>query len=218
VPEVPVGQKPSEGDQGRRGRRRSTRSHQAVLTATIAVLDDVGYSALTIEAVAAAAGVGKATIYRWWPSRASLVIEALETTVPAPRTASTGDTRADVRAIVQAAVDDYIHTPLGPNLAVIAADAVTDPDAADRLAALLGARRAAHASVLLAAAGRGDLPHDIDVHLLLDIITGTLVHRALLGVAPDAHTIDQLADLIVTGTPPRAAPRRAVDTIDTPVV
>ncbi len=202
-----AGQKSTEGDRGRRGRRRSIHSHQAVLAATITVLDRVGYSALTMEAVAATAGVGKATIYRWWPSKASLVIEALEAVVPAPRTVSTGDTRTDVRAIVQAAVDDYVNTPLGPNLAVIAADAPTDPAAADRLAALLGARRAAHASVLLAAAGRGDLPHDVDVHLLLDIITGTLVHRALLGVAPDDHTIDQLADLIVAGTPPRVAPR-----------
>ncbi len=200
-------EKSSEGEQGRRGRRRSTRSHEAVLTATIAVLDDVGYSGLTMEAVAAAAGVGKATIYRWWPSKASLIIEALDTTVPTPRAVSTGHTRTDVRAIVQATVEDYLHTPLGPNLAAIAADATADPHAADRLAALLGSRRAAHASVLLAAAGRGDLPHDIDVHLLLDIITGTLIHRALLGVAPDEHTIDQLTDLLVTGAPPRAGPR-----------
>jgi AcrR family transcriptional regulator len=204
---VTAEEKSSEGEHARRGRRRSTRSHEAVLAATTAVLDDVGYSALTMEAVAAAAGVGKATIYRWWPSKASLVIEALDTTVPTPRAASTGNTRSDVRAIVQAAVEDYLQTPLGPNLAAIAADATTDPHATDRLAALLGSRRAAHASVLLAAAGRGDLPHDIDVHLLLDIITGTLIHRALLGVAPDEHTIDQLTDLLVTGEPPRAAPR-----------
>jgi AcrR family transcriptional regulator len=204
---VPGEQKPTEGEQARRGRRRSTRSHEAVLTATIAVLDDVGYSALTMEAVAATAGVGKATIYRWWPSKASLVIEALDTTVPTPRAVSTGHTRTDVRAIVQAAVQDYLNTPLGPNLAAIAADATTDPHATDQLAALLGSRRAAHASVLLAAAGRGDLPHDIDVHLLLDIVTGTLIHRAVLGVASDEHTIDQLTDLLTTGTPPRTAPR-----------
>ena len=200
-------EKPAEGEQGRRGRRRSTRSHEAVLAATIAVLDDVGYNALTMEAVAAAAGVGKATIYRWWPSKASLVIEALDTTVPTPHVVSTHDTRTDIRAIVVAAVQDYLHTPLGPNLAAITTDAATDPDATERLAALLGSRRAAHASVLLAAAGRGDLPHDIDVHLVLDIITGTLIHRALLGITPDEHTIDELTDLLTTGTPPRTTPR-----------
>ncbi len=204
---MPGGQNSTESDNERRGRRRSARSHQAVLAATVAVLDEVGYSSLTIEAVAAAAGVGKATIYRWWPSKASLVVEALETSIPAPITALTGDTRTDVRAIVRAAVEEYVETPLGPNLAVIAAEATADPQATERLAALLGARRAAHAAVLLAAAGRGDLPHDVDVQLLLDIITGTLVHRALLGVVPDDHTVEQLTDLIVTGTPPRAAPR-----------
>ena len=201
---------PQPSEQGRRGRRRSTHSHQAVLTATITVLNDVGYSALTMEAVAAAAGVGKATIYRWWPSKASLVIEALDATLPAPHVLSTGNTRTDVHALIQAAAADYLHTPLGANLAVLATDATTDPDTTQQLAALLGPRRAAHASVLLAAAGRGDLPHDLDVALLLDIITGTLIHRALHSPPTNNHTINhtinQLTDLILTGTPPRTTP------------
>lgn len=205
-PPEPQPPEPQPPEQGRRGRRRSTHSHQAVLAATITVLNDVGYSALTMEAVAAAAGVGKATIYRWWPSKASLVIEALDATLPAPHVLSTGNTRTDVHALIQAAAADYVHTPLGANLAVLATDATTDPDTTQQLAALLGPRRAAHASVLLAAAGRGDLPHDLDVALLLDIITGTLVHRALHGPPTDDHTVDQLTDLILTGAPPRTTP------------
>lgn len=204
---MPAGQQPTDSDQGHRGRRRSTHSHHAVLAATITLLDDVGYTALTMEAVAATAAVGKATIYRWWPSKAGLVLEALDTTIPTPHAISTGNTRTDVRTIVQETIADYVHTALGPNLAAIATDAATDPHATDRLAALLGARRAAHASLLLAAAARADLPHDVDVNLLLDIITATLIHRALLGTPPDDHTIDQLTDLIVTGTPPRTTHR-----------
>jgi AcrR family transcriptional regulator len=204
---VTAAEKPAEGEHPRRGRRRSTHSHEAVLAATIAVLRDVGYTALTLEAVAATAGVGKATIYRWWPSKASLVIEALDTTVPITHVVSTDNTRTDIRAIVAATVQDYLRTPLGPNLAAIITDTAADPHATQRLAALLGSRRAAHASVLLAAAGRGDLPHDIDVHLMLDIITGTLIHRALLGITPDEHTIDELTDLLTAGAPPRTTPR-----------
>ncbi len=198
----------AEGDQPRRGRKRSTRSHQAVLAATMAVLEDSGgYAALTMEAVAVRAGVSRATIYRWWPSRAALVIEALDATIPNPPPVPTGDTRADVRTVVQATVDRYVRTSFGSNLAMLTADAAGDPDATERLADLLGPRRSADASVLLAAAAHGDLPHDVDVHLLLDVLIGTLIFRALVGVPPDDRIVDQLTDLIVAGHLPRALPR-----------
>lgn len=63
----------------RRGRPRSVASHQAVLTTVARLLDveQVGYDALTIERIAAEAGVGKQTIYRWWSSKAAVVLEAL---------------------------------------------------------------------------------------------------------------------------------------------
>jgi AcrR family transcriptional regulator len=194
-------------DPHRRGRPRSTRSHDAVLTATMTVLGEVGYTGLTMDAVAARAAVSRATIHRWWPSKASLVVEALDRAIPAPDPVATGDTSADVRTVVQATLDHYIRTPFGPNLAAIVSAAADDPDAAQRLASLFGPRRAADASVLLAAAGRGDLPHDVDVNLLLDIVLGTLVFRALVGIATDERVVDQLTDLIVNGTPPRVRPR-----------
>jgi AcrR family transcriptional regulator len=199
-------QDPAAGG-GRRGRRRSTRSHDAVLSATMAVLGEVGYVALTLDAVATRAGVSRATIYRWWPSKASLVVEALDRVIPTAVPLPTGDTRTDVRSVVQATLDNYIRTPFGANLAAIASDAVADPDAATRLVDLFGPRRAADSSVLLAGAGRGDLPHDVDVHLLLDIVMGTLVFRQLVGVQIDDDIVDQLTDLIVSGTAPRQPPR-----------
>jgi AcrR family transcriptional regulator len=160
-----------------------------------------------MEAVATRAAVSRATIYRWWPSKASLVVEALDQAIPKPHPVTTGDTGADVRTVVQATLDDYIRTTFGPNLAAIASDAAGDPDAAQRLASLFGPRRAADAAVLLAAAGRGDLPHDLDVNLLLDMVLGTLIFRVLIGVAADERVVDQLTDLIVSGTPPRVRPR-----------
>jgi AcrR family transcriptional regulator len=196
------------GDSPRPGRRRSERSHQSVLAATMALLEEVGYLALTLEAVAAKAGVSRATIYRWWPSKAILVIEALDGVIPTLVPVFTGDTRADVRTVVQAILDNYIRTPFGLNLAVLAFDAAGDPEATARLIDMFGPRRAADASVVLTAASRGDLPHDVDVHLVLDIVMGTLIFRALIGVTPDDHLVDQLTDLLVAGKPPRVAPRR----------
>jgi AcrR family transcriptional regulator len=178
-----------------------------VLAATIAVLGEVGYTALTMEAVATRAAVSRATIYRWWPSKASLVVEALDRAIPKPDPVATGDTGADVRTVVQATLDHYVRTTFGPNLAAITSDAAGDPDATRRLANLFGSRRAADASVLLAAAARGDLPHDLDVDLLLDMVLGTLIFRALIGVPADERVVDQLTELIVSGTPPRVRPR-----------
>jgi AcrR family transcriptional regulator len=192
---------------GRRGRRRSASSQDAVLSATMAILGEVGYVALTLDAVATRAGVSRATIYRWWPSKASLVVEALDRVIPTAVPLPTGDTRTDVRSVVQATLDNYIRTPFGANLAAIASDAVADPDATTRLVEMFGPRRAADSSVLLAGAGRGDLPHDVDVQLLLDIVMGTLVFRQLIGVQTDDVIVDQLTDLIVSGRAPRQPPR-----------
>ena len=176
----------------------------------MAVLAEVGYLALTVEAVASRAGVSRATIYRWWPTKASLVIEALDGVIPTPTPVSTGDTRTDVHTIVQATLDHYVRTPFGPDLAVLAADTRDDPDATGRLIDLFGTRRAADASVLLAAASQGDLPHDVDIQLLLDIVLGTLIFRTLTGIRSDDRIVDQLTDLIVRGAPPRKAPRSGI--------
>jgi AcrR family transcriptional regulator len=64
--------------------RRSARAHQAILTATTEMLTEVGYGALTIEGIAARAGVGKTTVYRWWPTKGALVIEAIQVALPTP--------------------------------------------------------------------------------------------------------------------------------------
>src|SRR5690348_16839216 len=61
------------------GRRRSNQAHQAILQATFEVLEQVGYRAMTIEGIAARAGVGKKTIYRWWPSKAAVALETVTT-------------------------------------------------------------------------------------------------------------------------------------------
>ena len=84
-----------------RGRRRSERSHDAIITATQELLVERSYPELTIEGVAARAGVGKQTIYRWWPSKAALVLEAYlagSEAVPLPAEGTTA--RDDVRALL----------------------------------------------------------------------------------------------------------------------
>src|SRR5919106_4211207 len=84
-----------------RGRRRSERSHEAILAATQQLLVERSYPEVTIEGIAARAGVGKQTIYRWWPSKAALVLEAYlagQDAVPPP--AEQANVREDVRALL----------------------------------------------------------------------------------------------------------------------
>jgi AcrR family transcriptional regulator len=171
------------------GRPRSERARTAVLLAVIALLDEVGYPHLTVEAVAARAGVGRTTVYRWWPTKAALVIEALAATTPRAEIGISADSRADLCGPRRA-----------ETLPALAAEGRRDPDTAERLADLLGPRRAADAAVLLAAAARGDIPHDADVPLLLDVALGTLLWRRLRGEEPTDAVLDALAALLVAST------------------
>ena len=179
------------------GRPRSERAQTAVLEAVVALLDEVGYQHLTVEAVAARAGVGRTTVYRWWPTKAALIIEALGATLPRVAVGITDDGRRDLRTVL----DRMTRAECGPSMAetlpALAAEARRDPDTAARLTGLLGPRRAADAAVLLAAAARGDIPLHVDVSLLLDIALGTLLWRRLRGEEPTAAALDALTDLLI---------------------
>lgn len=192
------------GDPTKPGRRRSSHAHEAIMDATLEILQEVGYSRLTVEGVAARAGVGKTTVYRWWPSKASLVIETLDRYLDLPPLDPSGDVRADLRALIQRIADTFAGAPLGEVLPALAVDLIRDPDAAEQFRRMIGPRRAANAAVLYHAAGRGELPHDIDPHALLDILAGTILYRTLIRSAPTPTLIDQLIGLVLDGRLPRS--------------
>jgi AcrR family transcriptional regulator len=132
--------------------RRSLRSQEAIMDATIDLLTTVGYHRLTIEAVASQAGVGKSTVYRWWPTKVRLAVEALATRVEMKPVETTGDLRADVRALVQSAVHVFTKSDLGRALPDMASDLEEDEEARARLTAWLGPARAGNLSILFGAA------------------------------------------------------------------
>jgi AcrR family transcriptional regulator len=177
------------------------------MVATIDVLKDSGYHGLTIERVATSAGVGKTTVYRWWPTKARLVAEALSTQLEFHPVAATGDLRTDIRYLVQRAVQALHRSPLAQVLPEMAYDLDHDPEAREEILKLFGPARASNLSVLYAAVGNGSLPYDLDGALILDIISGTVLYRSLLGRDLGPHIIDQLTDLVVDFRLPRAHPR-----------
>lgn len=194
------------------GRRRDRRSRAAILRATVDLLNEVGYQGVTMEGVASRAGVGKATVYRWWPTKASLVIEAMTERLPLTPVPETGDTRADLRAAIRTAISTLTGLPTGVVIPALVADLVNDPEAAAQFRDFLRPRRASVLTILDHAAERGELPADVDTALLFDLYAGTILYRSLISGEPIGDAlVDQLVELLIDGRAPRAADRHGQD-------
>lgn len=104
------------------------RSLSKILDAARDVLSAQGYPALTIEAVAAAAGVGKSTIYRWWPSKEALVADALAEIFRAEEIPDLGDTHAELRHAVDMTIDNYANEDMATSLPALAGGLLPTPN------------------------------------------------------------------------------------------
>ncbi|WP_049755159.1 TetR/AcrR family transcriptional regulator [Acidimicrobium ferrooxidans] len=149
--------------------------------ATLALLDEVGYSALSLEMVARRARVGKPSIYRRWPGKASLVVDTIVTiagTDPAP---DTGSLRDDLRAVALAMAALY-RTPLARTVVLpLLGDLADDPDLGERFRRrYVAPRRGSVHRALERAQERGEIPRVDDPELICDLIAGPLFHRAFL--------------------------------------
>ena len=179
------------------GRPRSDEARQSILTAALAELGDRGYAAVTVEGIAARAGVGKQTIYRWWPSKADVVLEAAgveaEARIAVP---DRGSLAADLRGFLAATFRQRSQQRVVVGLM---AQSLLDPAFAEKFREqFLFRRRAALRSVFERALERGELRPDEDVELLLDVVFGVLWYRMLIGHAPlTRRAADQLAALVL---------------------
>ncbi|MFD4596582.1 TetR/AcrR family transcriptional regulator [Streptomyces sp. NPDC058464] len=180
------------------------RSLAKILDAARGVLSEHGYPALTIEAVAAAAGVGKSTIYRWWPNKEALVADALAEVFRADDIPDLGDTRAELRYAVDMTIDNYANEDIAASLPALAAGLLPHPELMTRFReAFLFRKRENIAVALRRAVARGDLPDDLDTDLVQDIWAGTILYRRLMTGSPlDADLAEHLVRL-VTDAPGR---------------
>lgn len=170
------------------GRPRSLACRKAVLEATADLLSEVRYSDVTMERIAKRAGVAKQTLYKWWPSRPRLVMEAYRERVGVAISISdTGDLDRDLerimiettRALRDASADG--RTGLGSVFAGLIADAQGDADLLDEFRkSYFDIRRARVASLLENAKGRGELPRDTDIETVLDLLYGPIWLRLLV--------------------------------------
>lgn len=181
------------------GRPRSEEAHQAILDATLALVAEVGFSALTVEGVAGRAGVGKATIYRRWPSKLPLVIEAFGG-LPSFEDADTGSLAGDLKSMLRAYLELFNQTPLAAVLPALASERAHDPALAELLNPVLRQRRSPLSRALERAVARGEVAADLDLDLAADLIVGPIAVRLFFtGRKVTTKMVEPMVDLALTG-------------------
>jgi AcrR family transcriptional regulator len=192
----------------RRGRPRDPAARKKILTAASALLNEGGLTAVTMEAIAARAGVGKPTIYREWPNAHAVAMTAfLETAEPPPAGKSRQGPLDSLRRQLRK-VADVFATRAGRNTAMMIAAAQSDSELAKvfRNHFILKSREEGRL-LILAAVEAGELRNDADLDVVLDLIYAPLYFRLLIGHGPlDANFTDAVLDIALEGI--RARKRR----------
>ncbi|HLV98436.1 MAG TPA: TetR/AcrR family transcriptional regulator [Ktedonobacterales bacterium] len=192
------------------GRPRSAQADQRILSATLEALVDVGYEALSIEAIAARAGVGKTTIYRRWSSKDDLIIAATDTIrvhVPVP---NTGNLRNDLLALARGALEVGVTYPEIQKLFTRTLSEVkARPEVFQVLVGrLIQPRIQGFIELVERAKARGEVRRNLDTSIVLSIIMGPVIYDWVVGsivegkqFAPDLA--EQIVDGILNGITPR---------------
>ena len=192
-----------------RGRPRSEKAHQAILAAAARLLLERGLAAVSMDAVAEQAGVSKATIYRWWPTKETLALDALYTewAAAAPDPRDTGSLRGDLLALLRPWARLVGSRPYARVIAGLIAEAQTDPAfAAQYQERIVQPRRDQAREIFRRAIERGEIPASTRVEVALDLLYGPLYHRLLHGHAPlTDRFVREAVDLALNGIKPAPA-------------
>ena len=181
-------------------RPRDPRADAAILAATVNVLADVGFGRLTVDAVAAEAGCGKATIYRRWPTKEAMVLDALISKRSPVADVDTGDLRSDLRQIYANMVSARSQQTTARLLPALVVEAGNDPELEAQLRAFVADRRNPARAAFQRAVARGELPTDTDVELSIDLITGAVMNRLVFtGAVVDDAYLRRVIDTVLVG-------------------
>lgn len=199
-----------------RGRPRNQQTHQAILEAARSLLNREGESRFSIEQVASAAGVSKASIYRRWPTKGALLIELYMEGLPEVITVDARSLRSELKRYLLDTVE-RLQNPLWRSiLRSLVAEGQYDPVTAELLRErVVAPRRAAGSHLLQHAVATGQIPAGLDHELILDLLFGPLWYRLLFEHAPidndfAERLLRQVEPLLFSGNspPPAAASRR----------
>jgi AcrR family transcriptional regulator len=187
----------------RRGRPRSDRARRAILESTRAELAAHGYERLSIQQIADAAGVGKQTIYRWWPTKRELVAACVLEGLVLPDDVGlpdTGDVRADLRTWVRALVVLFGGSPQTSLLRALVSAAAESDEVAAKLRARFGdPYRSAVVARLTAARRAGVVRRGAPLAAVAEALVGALLFRVLAREPVGADEMVALADALFAG-------------------
>ncbi len=167
------------------GRPRSVESEQAVLAATWKLLKETSVRRISIEAIAREAGVGKTTIYRWWPSKTALIVDAflaqVETVLPFPETETAHEALSQqMQRLVQVLQGD-----VGRIIAAIIAEGQCDPEALESFRErFLNVRRQIARQVIVKGMQSGEFDASLDPEVVMDMMYGPIYYRLLVKHLP----------------------------------
>ena len=179
-----------------RGRPRDVDVDQRILASTFRQLVAVGYAGLSIESVASDAGVAKTTIYRRYPTKRDLVVAALRESTPFPAPALELPAREALEALVRAAVAMLIESGAFRVLGSLLVEDQRHPGLLDAFRQrILFPRRAMVEAILQRGIERGELRHDVDPLIVIEMIAGAVfAHHVILGLTGDEAWIRSLVD------------------------
>ncbi|MBF6148055.1 TetR/AcrR family transcriptional regulator [Nocardia nova] len=188
-----------------RGRPRDPGIEARVFAAVQTVYWETGWSGFTIDAVAKTAGVGRAAIYRRWPTKIQLLIAALERASPLHDPIDTGTTQGDLKELTRQLLTGY-QSQAGLVALRVALDARVFPELLEPLTRTISASRfAATRDIVRRAIDRGDLPATTNITTLLEMLTGAALshvlfsHKVVGPPGPDAAYIERLVNMVMTG-------------------
>lgn len=189
------------GARARRGRPRSDDAHRRILAATLELLSEVGFADLRLEHVAARAGVGKATIYRWWGSREALAQELLaELAAPHLAVADSDDTRAELLAAVMNPMRALTDTAFGPVIRALLSQIAVNPTLGDPFrATVVQGRRDEISRVIARGIARGDLRPDADPGVATELLVGPVYFRLMFGGELNLDFANQVVESVLRG-------------------
>ena len=177
------------------GRPLDPEATRAIVAATVRLLSEQGFAAMSVEGVAAAAGVGKPAIYRRFPDKRALVLAAIQDALAPMDVPDRGDTRAELRAAM-------VGIPLEPEpyLALIgglAAERARHPELLDAFREhILLPRRAIVREIVERGKTRGDIRADVDSDLPIDLLAGTWLARGFAGATVDEEWRERMFEFV----------------------
>jgi len=182
------------------GRPRDARADRAILDATLRLVGSVGLGGLTMDAVAATAGVSKATIYRRWASKEALVLDAWMACFTDDTIPDTGSLERDLVIILGGLRDNITKGLLARVLPQMVAASQVNEELARAYRQFVVGRRRRTSVVLNRAIERGELPAGMDLELAQDMLVGPLFYRTLLsGEVTDDDLVATVVQTVLAG-------------------